>query len=574
LSDIVAHPSDESRSTQVSGCEKIPGASQEVNVITRRTLLGSSLAGGALALTSPLVPRLAAADAPPSTPFAIPSFDLDEFTIDALQAAMTSGKLTSRQIVEKYLARIAMLDQQGPKLRSIIELNPDALSIADALDAERKEKGPRGPLHGIPILIKDNIDTGDRMLTTAGSLALTGSKAKEDAFIVKKLRESGAVLLGKTNLSEWANFRSTHGSSGWSGRGGQARNPYALDRNTSGSSSGSAAAVAANFCAASIGSETDGSIVSPASVNGIVGIKPTVGLLSRSGIIPISATQDTAGPMARTVRDAAILLSALAAVDPNDKATTAAGTHIEADYTKFLDAKGLRGARLGIVRAKQFGMGERLDSILADAITALKAQGAEVIDPVEIPHLGEYDDAELTVLFYEFKDGLNKYLAARASDNPMKTLKDLIDFNDRHASEELPWFGQELFITAQEKGPLTSKEYLEALAKCRELSREKGIDAVMKEKKLDALVSITNGASWPIDLINGDRYTGGNSSPAAVAGYPHVTVPSGWFHGLPIGLSFFGRAWSEGPLIKLAYAYEQATKARKGPGFVTSGELA
>lgn len=521
--------------------------------ITRRTILGAL---GALAAAPLVADALTAADATH-----VPDFELDEATIDELQRRMQQGELSARKLAEKYLARIAMIDRHGPAIRAVIEINPDALAIADALDRERKEKGPRGPMHGIPVLIKDNIDTGDKMLTTAGSLALAKAPAPRDAFIVQKLREAGAVIIGKTNLSEWANIRSTRSSSGWSARGGQSKNPYVLDRNTSGSSSGSASAVAANLCAVAVGTETDGSIVSPASVCGIVGIKPTLGRVSRSGIIPIAHSQDTAGPMARTVTDAVILLNAISAADPRDNRD---GSRIKPLPTT-LDAGALRGARLGVVRSKTFGVSVKTERVFEDALAALRGQGALLID-VEMPTLGQFDNEELEVLLYELKADLNAYLAARGGDHP-KTLKEVIAFNERNADVEMPYFGQELFVMAEEKGDLTSKEYIEARRKSVELSQAKGIDAVMREHKLDALVAVTNGPSWPIDLVNGDRYTGGSSTPAAVAGYPHVTVPMGFVQELPVGLSFFGRAWSEEKLVSLAYAYEQATRMRRKPKF-------
>ena len=493
------------------------------------------------------------------------SFDLTEATIADLSARMRSGRDTAVSIVSKYLARIHAMDKQGPTINAIIELNPDALSIARALDAERKQKGPRGPLHGIPILIKDNIDTGDRMMTTAGSLALAGSPAPRDAFIVERLRAAGAIVLGKTNLSEWANYRSTHSVSGWSGRGGQTRNPYALDRNPCGSSSGSGAGVSANFCAAAIGSETDGSIVCPSSMNGVVGIKPTLGLLSRSGIIPISHSQDTAGPMARTVRDAAILLSVLTGVDPRDAATEASNGHIAPDYTKFLEADGLRGARLGVAR-KFMGNNTDVDQLMAGAFVALKDAGAEIIDPADLTSQG-MGEAENDVLLYEFKADLNAYLTARGSTSKVKSLADVIAFNTAQHEREMPWFDQELMLQSEKKGSLTEKAYLDALEKSKRLARAEGIDAVVTQHRLDAIIAPTAGPAWITDWVNGDHDTGGCSSPAAVAGYPHVTVPAGFVHGLPIGLSFFGPAWSEPKLLKLAYAFEQAAKARRPPQF-------
>lgn len=497
-------------------------------------------------------------DAPPT---ARTAFDFEEATIAGMQAAMSDGRITSRQLVEGYMARIESIDRSGPCLNSVIELNPDALAIANAMDAERREKGPRGPLHGIPILIKDNIDTADRMKTTAGSLALANARPARDAYIVSRLRQAGAVIIGKTNLSEWANFRSTKSSSGWSGRGGQTRNPYALDRNPSGSSSGSAVAVAANLIAAAIGTETDGSIVSPASVCGIVGLKPTVGLVSRSGIIPIAHTQDTAGPMSRSVADAAAMLGAIAGVDPADAATV--GSQGQPGYTRYLVADGLRGARIGIVRSSAFNLSEKVVPVLESAIAVMQRAGAVVIDPTEVPNLGKTDDAEYEVLLYEFKADLEAYLAARPGTHA-RTITDLIAFNREQSEREMPYFGQEIFEKADKKGPLTEQAYLDALQKSQSLMRE-GIESALRGQKLDALVAITNGPAHLTDLVNGDAYTGGSSSPAAVAGYPGITVPAGFVHGLPVGISFVGAAWSEPVLIRLAYAFEQAAHARRPP---------
>ncbi|MCU1246031.1 MAG: N-carbamoylputrescine amidase [Acidobacteria bacterium] len=533
--------------------------------ISRRALVQTTVMAGALAAIGTVVEARSDQDAALAAD--VPRFDLEEATIGELRARLEKGELTSRALTEKYLARIAAVDRTGPMLRSVIELNPEALEIADRLDAERKSGKVRGALHGIPILIKDNIGTHDRMSTAAGSLALEGSVPPRDAFVAARLRAAGAVILGKTNLSEWANFRSTHSSSGWSGRGGQARNPYALDRNASGSSSGSAIAVAASLCAAAIGSETDGSIVSPASVCGIVGVKPTVGLVSRSGIIPIAHSQDTAGPMARTVTDAAILLAAIAGPDADDAITRDGAVAAATDYVAALRRDGLKGVRLGMVR-KGFGVTGKADPLIEDAIRVLRAEGATVIDAVEVEGLGKYEAEELAVLLYEFKADINSYLAGLGAGAAMKSLRDLIAFNERNRERELAYFGQELFLQAEEKGPLTTKEYVDALAKCREMSRSKGIDATLEKQKLDALVGITNGPSWPIDLVNGDFYTGGNSTPAAVAGYPHVTVPTGFIQGLPIGLSFFGKPWTEAALLRYAYAYEQATAARRPPRFL------
>jgi amidase len=500
--------------------------------------------------------------------YRISPFDLEEATIADLQARMASGSMTSHAITEQYIVRIEELNRRGPDLRHVLEVNPEALDIADSLDRERKSGRVRGPLHGIPILLKDNIDTADRMTTTAGSLALEGSIPLQDAFIAAKLRAAGAVLLGKANLSEWANFRSTHSSSGWSGRGGQARNPYVLDRNPCGSSSGSGGAVAANLCAAAIGTETDGSIVCPASANGIVGIKPTVGLVSRSGIIPISHTQDTAGPMTRTVRDAAIILNALAGIDPRDAATAASRTRPRIDYTRFLDPNGLRGARIGVARTRFFGYSDVADKIINDAIDGMKAQGAVIVDPANIATAGKFDDSEFEVLLYEFKADLNSYLAGLGPNAPVRTLQDIIDFNERHREQEMPWFGQEILLMSQKKGPLSEKKYRDALAKDVRMSRSQGIDATMAKYKLDAIVAPTGSPPWATDLINGDHFSGASSTPAAVAGYPNINVPAGYSHNLPVGISFFGRAYSEATLIKLAYAYEQGSKHRRAPQFI------
>lgn len=501
--------------------------------------------------------------------FSIAAFALEEATIADLQAGMAAGSMTARSITQQYLDRIAELDRNGPALHHVIETNPDAISIADALDRERKAGKVRGPLHGIPILLKDNVDTADRMTTTAGSLALAGSIPLQDSFIAARLRAAGAILLGKTNLSEWANFRSSHSTSGWSGRGGLARNPYVLDRNACGSSSGSAGAVSANLTALAIGTETDGSIVCPSSANGIVGIKPTLGLVSRAGIVPIAHSQDTAGPMTRTVRDAAILLGVIAGVDARDSATSASGGHAQADYTRFLDANGLQGARIGVVR-KNLGFNDSVDVLIGNAIDVMKHQGAVIVDPATIETAGKFDDSEFDVLLYEFKADLNAYLAGLGPSAPLRTLQDIIDYNERHKDQEMPFFGQDIMIKAQAKGPLTEKAYVDALAKDRTMSREQGIDDTMSKNKLDALIAPTGGPAWLTDLVNGDHYTGGYSTASAVAGYPHITLPAGFVRGLPVGISFFGRAYSEPMLIKLAYAYEQATKHRRPPTFIPS----
>jgi amidase len=541
--------------------------------LTRRAFVTSGVVGGVLAVTG-LPGQGEAAPAEPPAPPATPApFELEEKTISQLQEGMKSGQYTARQLVEKYLARIEELDRKGPALHAVLETNPDALSIADALDAERKAKGVRGPLHGIPILIKDNIATADKMETTAGSLALVGGKPPRDAFVAARLRAAGAILLGKTNLSEWANFRSTHSSSGWSGRGGQCRNPYALDRTPSGSSSGSGAGAAANFAAAAVGSETDGSILSPSSASSLVGIKPTVGLLSRAGIIPIAHNQDTAGPMARTVADAAILLGAMTGVDERDEATRASRGKALSDYSKFLDPHGLQGARIGVARKKLFGYSPAADQVIEAALAVLKQQGAILVDPADIETEGQMGDDELLVLLYEFKTDLNKYLAELGPGAPVHNLPEIIEWNRKNRDREMPWFGQEILLMAEKKGPLTSAEYTKALAKNHERSRAKGIDATLAKHKLDAIVAPTQGPPWLIDLVNGDSGGGSSTTTPAVAGYPSITVPAGYTAGLPIGISFMGPAWSEGKLIQLAYAFEQATKVRRPPRFRPSADL-
>jgi amidase len=457
-------------------------------------------------------------------------------------------------------------------VRSVIETNPDALQIADALDRDRAAGRVRGPLHGIPVLIKDNIDTGDRMLTTAGSLALADRPAPRDAHVAARLRAAGAVILGKTNLSEWANFRSTHSSSGWSGRGGQTRNPYALDRNPCGSSSGSGAAVSANLALVGVGTETDGSIVCPSGACGIVGIKPTLGVVSRSGIIPISHSQDTAGPMARTVADAAALLNVLMGADPRDALTREGARLARTDFTNSLDPGALRGARVGVAR-KFFGFNDQVDKLMADALDVLKREGATVVDPADLPTHGKFDAAEFEVLLYEFKADLNKHLAGLPPGDHPRTLKELIDFNEKNRDREMPYFGQELFVRAEAKGPLTDPAYLKALRSSKALSQAQGLDAVMVKNRLDALVAPTGGPAWTTDLVNGDHFTGGSSTPAAVAGYPNVQVPAGYVYGLPVGISFFGRAFTEAKLIRLAYAYEQATRHRQPPRLLPVADL-
>ncbi len=537
----------------------------------RREFLKTAGAGG-LALTA--VGGASCAPRPESVPAAdlhrwnVPDFELAEITADDLQAGLASGRWSSVEVTQAYLDRIEAIDRNGPTLRSVIETNPDALDIARTLDAERASGQVRGPLHGVPILIKDNIGSADRMTTTAGSLALEGSTPPRDAFIVAKLREAGAIILGKTNLSEWANFRSTRSSSGWSGRGGQCANPYAIHRNPCGSSSGSGAAVAANLTALAIGTETDGSIVCPSSACGIVGLKPTVGLWSRSVIIPISHTQDTAGPMTRTVRDAALLLGALTGVDGSDPATAASAGRSHADYTTFLDPAGLVGARIGIVRAR-FGFDDRVDRVLGEAIAAMREAGAVIVDEVDIPNQEGLGQLEGDVLSFEFKAGLNAYLEALGPGVAIRSLEEAIRFNEEHRDREMPYFGQEEFLAAQARGPLSEKAYLDAVDRTRRLSGPEGIDAAMDAHTLDALVAPTGGPAWVTDWVNGDHFGGGSSGTAARAGYPNITVPAGFVMGLPIGLSFFGRAWSEPVLLKIAFAFEQATRARRPPTFRT-----
>ncbi len=526
----------------------------------RRDFLQSTLAGAAAT-------RL-------RVPFDLPeAAEWQNASLVDLQRAMADGSLTAQSLATNYLSRIEAMDRRGPMLRAVLETNPDAMTQATALDAERKARGPRGPLHGIPVLIKDNIATLDRMNTTAGSLALEGVPVPRDAFIVTRLRAAGAVILGKTNLSEWANFRSTHSSSGWSGRGGQCLNAYALDRTPCGSSSGSATGVASDFCAVAVGTETDGSIICPSSVQSLVGIKPTIGLVSRAGIVPIAHSQDTAGPMARTVADAAALLSVLAGPDPRDAVTTRrAGAAV--DYTSVLDPAGLKGARIGVARKHFFGNDARTDKLMEDAVAAMKSAGAVIVDPADLVTTGKYDDSEFEVLLYEFKADLNAYLAGLGPSSPVKTLADIIAFNEKNSDRELKYFGQEIMLRAQKKGPLTTPAYRKALAGNRRLAGTLGIDAVAAKHNLDAIVAPSNAPAWPIDLVTGDHGAGGSStSPAAVAGYPSITVPAGYSFGLPVGISFFGPAWTEAKLIRIAYAFEQATRLRRPPRFLPTAEL-
>jgi amidase len=551
------------------------GSNRERKTLRRRSFLQAGIVGGVAAAFRPVftfASPVTGARSHLDLRADAPAFELDEISIDELQQGMQSGKLTARVIAEKYLTRIDAIDKHGPALNSVIETNPAALAIADDLDKQRKEKGPRSPLHGIPILIKDNIDTADRMMTTAGSLALVGTRPSKDSFVATRLRHAGALILGKTNPSEWANIRSSHSTSGWSGRGGLTRNPYVLDRNPCGSSSGSGAAVSASLCAGAIGTETDGSIVCPSSANGVVGIKPTVGLISRTGIIPISHTQDTAGPMCRTLRDAAILLSVLAGVDTEDGATLGGRGRNSPDYTKFLDPNGLRGARIGVVR-KYFGFNDPVDALMEESLILLKKQGATIVDPAEIETFGKTGENEMLVLLYELKADLNAYLARRGPDAPVHSLEEVIKFNENNREKEMPYFGQDMFIKAEAKGPLTSKEYLDALESNLRLARKEGIDATMDKFNLDALVAPTGGPAWLTDLVNGDNSVGGSANAAAVAGYPSISVPAGFVFGLPVGISFFGRAWSESTLIKIAYGFEQAAKTRKKPKFVSTLEL-
>lgn len=494
---------------------------------------------------------------------------MEEMTISMLQEKMESGDLTSSALTEWYIHRIEILDKAGPTLNAVIELNPDALAIAEALDIERESKGPRGPLHGIPVLLKDNFDTADKMMTSAGSLAMVGSIAPRDSFVALRLREAGAVILGKTNMSEWAYFRSSHATSGWSSRGGQTLNPYSLDRNPCGSSSGSAVAVAANLCSIAFGTETDGSIICPSQSNGLVGIKPTVGLISRAGIIPVSHSQDTAGPLARTVADAALALGSLTGIDPKDSETENSRGKAYQDYIQYLDPEGLKGARIGIAR-QFFGRHPDVDRRIEVCIETMKQLGAEIIDPVELSKVEDFQDTEIEVLLYEFKADLNSYLANLGPKAPMHSLKEIIDFNEQNREMVMPYFGQDRMLAAEGKGSLSDETYLKALANNHRLARDNGIDAALTKNNLDAIIAPSGTPSWPIDWVNEDHYFGGTSSHAAVAGYPNITVPAGYLFGLPFGISFFGGAYQEPTLIKVAYAFEQATGIRKPPNFISS----
>jgi amidase len=548
------------------------GEQREDLRVNRREFVGGASVCGAAALAAAAgcgrtEPVARAGEGASSSGFRVEPFELEELTVSDLQQGMETGQLTARSITERYLERIAAVDRQGPTLRAILETNPDALRIADELDRERSNGRVRGPLHGVPVLLKDNIATADRMTTTAGSYALEGCIPPHDAFVAAKLRQAGAVLLAKTNLSEWANFRSERSSSGWSGRGGQCKNPYILDRNPCGSSSGSGAATSANLAAVSLGTETDGSVVCPSNANGLVGIKPTLGLVSRSGIVPIAHSQDTAGTMTRTVTDGAILLGALTGIDQWDPITGMSDGMFHSDYTVSLDPRGLDGKRVGVAR-QFFGFHSEVDAVLEEALAAIKAQGAELIDPVELATRGDFGDAEYEVLLYEFKTDLNLYLAELGEAAPLRSLEEIIRFNNENADLEMPFFGQEIFLKAQEKGDLSTPEYLEALDTCRRMSRTEGIDATMNTHELDAIVAPTGGPAWTTDLVNGDHFGGSSSSFAAVAGYPNITVPAGFVHGLPVGCSFFGRAWSEPTLIRLAFAFEQATQVRQPPSFL------
>jgi amidase len=527
--------------------------------VSRRSFLRYTTATGAVA----------AAAAPAQADHGVPPFRFEEATIAELQAAMAAGRLTARELTRAYLQRIRRIDHSGIQLNSVVEVNPDALDIAAELDGERRGGRDRGPLHGIPILVKDNFATRDRMQTTAGSLALLGSRVPRDAFVIRRLRRAGAVILGKLNLSEWANFRSLQSSSGWSARAGQCLGPYVLDRNPCGSSSGSGAAVAANLAAASLGTETDGSIVCPSSHNALVGIKPTLGLTSRSGVVPIAHSQDVTGPMARTVADAATVLGPMTGVDPRDPATADSRGHAVGDYRRFLDPDGLRGARVGVWREGVFGISPEADAVAEAAIGELSRLGATVVDPADIPNVADVFGPELTVLLFEFKVDIAAYLS-ELERTSMRTLADLIAFNDANAERELRWFGQEIFLLAEETTGLDDPAYLEALRTSKRLAQE-GIDGTLARFDLDAIVSLTNSPPWTTDLVNGDHFLTASSTPAAVAGYPSITVPAGFSFGeLPVGINLIGRRWDEPTLLRLAHGFEQGTRVRHAPRFLPS----
>lgn len=541
--------------------------------VDRRKFLGG-LGAMALAAGAPAgaqaVGAAAAAAAPAAADVPAPGeFELAEVPITELAAGLAAGRWSAVELTRLYAGRIAALDRGDGHTNAMAELNPEAEAIAAALDDERRRGKVRGPLHGVPIVLKDNIDTADRMQTTAGSLALVDARPARDAFLVEQLRAAGAVVLGKTSLSEWANFRSSRSSSGWSGRGGQVRNPFALDRSPCGSSSGSGVATSASYCAAAVGTETDGSITCPAAMTGIAGLKPTLGLVSRSGVIPIAHSQDTAGPMGRTVEDVALLLGALTGTDLRDPATAASASHVESDWRRHFGVQALAGARLGVAR-NYFGWHPEIDRQMEEILRQLAAAGAVLVDPAEIPHKGAYDDAEYEVLLYEFKHDLNTHLAGLADHGQPRTLAALIDFNRAHAAEEMPWFGQEIFERAEQKGPLTEPAYVEALDTCRRLSRTEGLDAVIAQHRLDALVCPTLGPAYRIDWVNGDHYGGAATSPSAVSGYPHLTVPAGFVHGLPWGLSFLGPAWSDAKLLAYGHAFEMRVRARRAPSFAAA----
>jgi amidase len=537
--------------------------------ITRRSFLKASTTAGAAGALAGTGTVAGAGAALAGSDDHVPPFPFEEATIAELQAAMTAGRLSSRRLTQAYLRRIRRIDLSGIQLNSVIEVNPDAVEIAAALDAERRRGKVRGPLHGIPILVKDNYATRDKTETTAGSLALLGAEVPRDAFVIRQLRRAGAVILGKTNLSEWANFRSTQSSSGWSGRAGQCLSPYVLDRNPCGSSSGSGTAAAANLAAGTLGTETDGSIVCPSSHNSLCGIKPTLGLTSRSGVIPIAHSQDVTGPMCRTVADAAAVLGAMTGVDPRDPATADSKGHSHRDYTKFLDPNGLRGARVGVWREGVFGISPEADAIAEAAIAELSRLGATVVDPADIPNVADTFDPEFTVLLCEFKDDIAAYLS-ELRNTDMRTLADLIAFNDAHADQELRWFGQEIFLQAEATGGTADPAYADALATSKRLAQE-GIDQTLARFDLDAIVSLTNSPPWTTDLVNGDHFLTASSTPSAIAGYPNITVPAGYSFGeLPVGINFIGGRWSEPALIRLAYGFEQGTRVRHAPRFLPS----